>query len=1203
MLCGIFDDVAEGDAAESQDWDNENGPEKPVGKIRENEKAMVGLLNQGGTCYLNALIQVLFLIPEFRYALYKLDPEKHLEAKTSRERTALLELQGLFAKLEMSIEEAVSTQELTERAFDWGSNEGVMQHDVHELVTKLLERLHSELDGTPLKSLVKDTFIGSAIENNVTCTECKASSGRETPFMTLFVPVSGHASLESSLDAMYCGEPETIGGSNAYKCDSCEKITNKHLSQEILRVPSSCMFVNLSRFTFDMITLRRKKVTSKFTFPETLDMTKYMKAGSRKDGLVYDLVGVIAHSGSGYAGHYISYARVDIFGYDASALASEATDNKQDGWTVVTSKKGKHSDFAQRDRDVREKARSWGVWCKFDDSKVYRVQTHEIMSTFSGRSCAYMLCYRRRVPPKAEEEVATPIPQYWQSIVNAANSQLREAWAVYEQQLNTYDVHTIPFKDVSIDGYFVDLPASDDDSCKDYKRVSIDGRLAVSECLHQLASPRDPHELRFLLVREYHESRGGFFASKWLELSEENPFKDHVGSWSKIFVVVVESIPKACDTILISGDDEPFFVTVLSTSRDGPNGVRKEEVCCGSDESISHFLQRVKSEYQLLPPVKFCTLDDNNVVDELDEVCQLKFREYFPVGATTQLLVQDGTRDSFVSDLISQRARRVQVQVWCDMESCHTYGRYDNILVDPEEVSTVEHLLEISLKTLGCGTADSCKQGKPVLVFESSGDRVCDISSLESGTGLMVITESSKNLDDVVEKAVLDEAVGYSKASRDRTIDIRFRLVQGNRSESLAPSLGGSLGDESCLREVDMTITIAELKQRICDCLKTEHPASEYRLRLTNWAEDPQDLLSERRLALSNNSNALLLDADGGEPDFFEAYARLGGKLGRDELKLREEWAHRTDFGQIEHPVHHITELTIQDCYQDLTDLVHIEHGYAPVEGELGVHVFLWIDSKAQPFARVQVSRDMCGGSENLATQLGCALIATGDGPVVSAGMALLAYEQVHVREFGNFDLPGEIINPKSLATRCRQSPVYPLPVILHASTFDPGPPKEKGKKMKMKNKRLTLWALGPDGVANEVVCLADSVCSVETLRRIAQAACHTSDLEEVFIARHIPAQFVWEILPAKNNKKSPFRNGDVVAVLPKTEQSRELDRGAVEKLFDRDTDREGRRKIEEQQLKKQQERSKKSLQFAGWGSRAREAELRLGGNLSSSSF
>ncbi len=67
-----------------------------------------GLSNQGATCYLNSLLQTLFMLPAFRASVYawRYDP-----ARDGKEETCIpLQLQRLFARLQCSSRAAVSTK-------------------------------------------------------------------------------------------------------------------------------------------------------------------------------------------------------------------------------------------------------------------------------------------------------------------------------------------------------------------------------------------------------------------------------------------------------------------------------------------------------------------------------------------------------------------------------------------------------------------------------------------------------------------------------------------------------------------------------------------------------------------------------------------------------------------------------------------------------------------------------------------------------------------------------------------------------------------------------------------------------------------------------------------------------------------------------------------------------------------------------------
>ena len=98
----------------------------------------VGLSNQGATCYLNSLLQTLFISAEFRAAVFRaagpapgtddpaveLGPEAYAAALRAGEEDIPWQLALLFARLAASERRAVDTTQLT-RAFGWGSAEVV----------------------------------------------------------------------------------------------------------------------------------------------------------------------------------------------------------------------------------------------------------------------------------------------------------------------------------------------------------------------------------------------------------------------------------------------------------------------------------------------------------------------------------------------------------------------------------------------------------------------------------------------------------------------------------------------------------------------------------------------------------------------------------------------------------------------------------------------------------------------------------------------------------------------------------------------------------------------------------------------------------------------------------------------------------------------------------------------------------------------
>ena len=73
------------------------------------KSGMVGLSNQGATCYMNSLLQTLFMTPEFRKALYNW---QYSEEKEGVPPSSCIpyQLQKLFTELQLTRRRAVSTK-------------------------------------------------------------------------------------------------------------------------------------------------------------------------------------------------------------------------------------------------------------------------------------------------------------------------------------------------------------------------------------------------------------------------------------------------------------------------------------------------------------------------------------------------------------------------------------------------------------------------------------------------------------------------------------------------------------------------------------------------------------------------------------------------------------------------------------------------------------------------------------------------------------------------------------------------------------------------------------------------------------------------------------------------------------------------------------------------------------------------------------
>ncbi|KAF2881719.1 hypothetical protein ILUMI_24454 [Ignelater luminosus] len=310
-------------------------------------QGFVGLKNAGATCYMNSVLQQLYMVESIREGLLSCegaatDPNEDfsgedrldLDSDCVDERNSLddnrkdynvgilKQVQAIFGHLACSRLQYYIPRGLWRHFKLQGEPVNLReQQDAVEFFMSLVESLDEALKTLGHEQIMSKILGGSYSDQKI-CKGCPHRYSKEEPFSVISVDIRNHSSLQDSMEQYVKGE--LLEGADAYYCEKCAKkvVTVKRLC--VKKLPP-ILGIQLKRFEYDFERVCAIKFNDYFEFPRDLDMEPYTVSGLAKlEGEIidcdldpntndvctkYKLSGIVVHSGQASGGHYYSYIR------------------------------------------------------------------------------------------------------------------------------------------------------------------------------------------------------------------------------------------------------------------------------------------------------------------------------------------------------------------------------------------------------------------------------------------------------------------------------------------------------------------------------------------------------------------------------------------------------------------------------------------------------------------------------------------------------------------------------------------------------------------------------------------------------------------------------------------------------------------------------------------------------------------------------
>uniref|UniRef100_A0AAF5DBG5 USP domain-containing protein n=1 Tax=Strongyloides stercoralis TaxID=6248 RepID=A0AAF5DBG5_STRER len=219
----------------------------------------LGLPNKGNTCYLNAVIQVLYQCKLFRYevlsiteTMNKYIEQKKLKNNLQKAMETIQSLNILFHSLKIK---SVNGLTYFSDKFSKLKPKFIINHqqDAHEFLSYILEALEDCKDYLHQikKPLTCESTFNGSITKNIICRNCKKCIKSKEKFNILTMPVDINHSIKSSKYGAWSlarwSNLEILDGENKYQCDNCNSKQNAFMFPWIENKPN-ILILHICRF-------------------------------------------------------------------------------------------------------------------------------------------------------------------------------------------------------------------------------------------------------------------------------------------------------------------------------------------------------------------------------------------------------------------------------------------------------------------------------------------------------------------------------------------------------------------------------------------------------------------------------------------------------------------------------------------------------------------------------------------------------------------------------------------------------------------------------------------------------------------------------------------------------------------------------------------------------------------------------------------